>query len=101
MQAQQRLEKSCVTLLTITGRHPAREDNPETFLKMVCKKRAIFKARWGGETKDSFPADGVHVLPEGFKKTVQSSIDSVDGGKDGFKRRKVNRIRRGTGLSND
>ena len=103
LQAQQRLEQSGVAMLTMTGRRPARGDNPEIFLKDALQEKGVrfFRADRAAETKDSFQADGVHVLPEVFKKTVQSAIDWVEGGKDGFKRRKVKGIRRGTGVSKD
>ena len=54
----------------------------------------VFRADRAVETEDSFSTDGVHVLPEVFKKTVQSAIDWVEGGKDGFKRRKVKGIQK-------
>ena len=72
LQAQQRLEQSGVAMLTMTGRRPARGDNPEIFMKDALQEKGVrfFRADRAGETKDSFPVDGVHVLPEvfGFQK---------------------------------
>ena len=41
LQAQQRLEQSGVTMLTMIGHHPARGDNPETFLKDALQEKGV------------------------------------------------------------
>ena len=41
LQTQQLLEQSGVVMLTMTGRRPARGDNPEIFLKDALQKRAF------------------------------------------------------------
>ena len=41
LQAQQRLEQSGVAMLTMTGRRPARRDNPEIFLKDALQEKGV------------------------------------------------------------
>ena len=41
LQAQQRLEQSGVTMLTLTVRRPGRGDNPETFLKDALREKGV------------------------------------------------------------
>ena len=41
LQAQQRLEQSGVAMLTMTGRRPARGDNPEIFMKYALQEKGV------------------------------------------------------------